>query len=220
MKLTWALPMRPTRLIRDEWDVEARLAELGTTRAELIEIAKEAAAARADSTEDDPRSGGGLLSWIYGTRAMRKTFRPKGWKRNSADNIPSVVNKETSIKFVFQNADRAADALHDPKAISDKKKASERLVAASQLNLFPEAEDVGEEFADFPCTAFYYFVAVDGDGVITAELSSPRAIEDGQFCGFHERIFIINRGDIEPFKLSGSDDDEMLPDFDVVITSK
>ncbi len=79
------------RTLRDNWDVERRLAELGTNKAEMIGIAQQAAAARADSTEDDPLSGPGLLSWIYGTRVMRKTFRAKGWKRNSADNIPSVV---------------------------------------------------------------------------------------------------------------------------------
>ncbi len=212
--------MRVTKLVRDEWDVERRLAELGTNKAEMIEIAMKAAAARADSTEDDPISGGGLLSWIYGTRAMRYTFRAKGWKRNSADNIPSVVNKESGLKFIFQNADIAADPLQDPKSISDKKRASERLVAAAQLNLFPEAEAPGEEFADIPCTAYYYFVAVDGDGEITAELSSPRAIEGRQFSGFHERIFIIKRGDVSPLDVSDSGDDDTLSDFDVVVTSK
>lgn len=213
--------MRPTRIVRDEWEVEQRLAELGTNKTEMIEIAKKAAAARADSTEDDPRSGGGLLSWIYGTRALRKTFRPKGWKRNSADNIPSVVNKETRIKFIFQNADSAADALRDPKAISDKKKASERLVAAAQMFFdFPESEREDEEFADIPSTAFYYFVALNENGILTSELSSPRSIEGGQFNGFHERIFIINPGDIEQFDILGDAADEIIPDFDVVVTSK
>ncbi len=212
--------MLVTKLIRDEWDVEQRLAALGTNKTEMIEIASKAASARADSTDDDPVSGGGLLSWIYGTRAMRFTFRAKGWKRNSADNIPSVVNKASGLKFIFQNADVAADPLNDPKAISDKKRASERLVAAAQLNLFPEGEEQGDEFADVQCTAYYYFVAVDADRVITAELSSPRAIEGGQFSGFHERIFIINHGDIKPFDVSSAGDDDLLPDFDVVVTSK
>ncbi|CAA2105409.1 hypothetical protein MBUL_03178 [Methylobacterium bullatum] len=213
--------MRPTRIIRDEWEVEQRLAELGTNKAEMIEIARKASAARADSTEDDPRSGGGLLSWIYGTRALRKTFRPKGWKRNSADNIPSVVNRETGIKFIFQNADSAADALRDPKAISDKKKASERLVAAAQMSFdFPEAEREDEEFIDIPSTAFYYFVAMTDNGDLISELSSPRAIEGGQFNGFHERIFIINPGDVERIDVMDDADDDQLPDFDVIVTSK
>lgn len=213
--------MRLTRIIRDEEEVEQRLAEFGTNKAEMTEIARKAVAARADSTEDDPRSGGGLLSWIYGTRALRKTFRPKGWKRNSADNIPSVVSKETGIKFIFQNADSAADPLRDPKAISDKKKASERLVAAAQMSFdFPEAETVDEEFADIPSTAFYYFVSIGENGEVTSELSSPRAIEDGQFNGFHERIFIINPGDIERIDILDDADDVELPDFDVVVTSK
>jgi hypothetical protein len=212
--------MPATRIARDEWEVEQRLAELGTNKAEMIDIARRAVAARADSTEDDPISGPGLLSWIYGSRAMRKTFRAKGWKRNSADNIPSVVNKETGVKFIFQNADCACDVLRDPKSISDKKKASERLVAAAQLSLFPEAEEPGEEFADVPSTAYYFFVAVAEDGTVTAELSSPRAIEGGQFKGFHERIFIVSPGEMDPFDFTADADDGPDMDFDVVVTSK
>lgn len=178
--------MHVTRFARDGADVERRLAELGTNKAEMLDIAQRAVAARAGSTEDDPLSGPGLLSWIFGTRALRKTFRAKGWKRNSADNIPSVVNRTTGVKLIFQNADSACDVLRDPKAISDKKKASERLVAAAQMTFdFPEAEQEAEEFSDVPSTAYYYFVAVRDDGIVTAELSSPRAIEDGQFRGFH-----------------------------------
>lgn len=212
--------MAVARIARDEWEVEQRLAELGTNKAEMIDIAQRAVAARADSTEDDPLAGPGLLSWIFGTRAMRRTFRAKGWKRNSADNIPSVVNRATSIKLIFQNADSACDPLRDPRSISDKKKASERLVAASQLNLFPEAEEAGEEFADVPSTAFYYFVAVGEDGTVTAELSSPRAIEGGQFAGFHERIFIVNPGDIDRLQIFDDSGDVPDQDFDVVVTSK
>ncbi|MDE4910353.1 hypothetical protein PQI07_06510 [Methylobacterium sp. 092160098-2] len=213
--------MPATRIAKEEWEVEQRLAELGTNKAEMIDIARRAVAARADSTEDDPISGPGLLSWIYGSRAMRRTFRAKGWKRNSADNIPSVVNRDTGIKFIFQNADSACDVLRDPKAISDKKKASERLVAAAQMSFeFPEAERDGEEFADIPSTAYYYFVAVRPDGIVTAELSSPRAIEGGQFRGFHERIFIVNPGDMDPIEILDLSDDGPEIEFDVVVTSK
>lgn len=212
--------MPSTRVIQAEWDVERRLAELGTNKAEMVDIAAKAAAARADSTDDDPVSGAGLLSWIYGTRAMRRTFRAKGWKRNSADNIPSVVDKVSGIKFIFQNADCATDIFRDPKAISDKKKASERLVAAAQFNLFPEAETPDEEYADVQCATFYYFVAVDEAGSVTSELSSPRAIEGGQFSGFHERIFILNPGEFDQIEIADDTDDGALPDFDVVVTSR
>lgn len=210
-----------TRIAKDEEDVERRLAELGTNKAEMFDIAQRAVAARADSTEDDPLAGPGLLSWIFGTRALRKTFRAKGWKRNSADNIPSVVNRATGVKLIFQNADSACDVLRDPKAISDKKKASERLVAAAQMTFdFPEAEQGDEEFADVPSTAYYYFVAVRDDGTVTAELSSPRMIEAGQFRGFHERIFIVNPGDMDRVEVFDDFDDLSGVDFDVVVTSK
>lgn len=213
--------MLAARIVKEEEDVEQRLVELGTNKAEMVDIAQRAVAARADSTEDDPLAGPGLLSWIFGTRALRKTFRAKGWKRNSADNIPSVVNRTTGIKIIFQNADSACDVLRDPRAISDKKKASERLVAAAQMAFdFPEAEQYGEEFADVPSAAYYYFVSVRDDGVVTAELSSPRAIEGGQFRGFHERIFIINPGDMDRVEIFDELGDPSDFDFDVVVTSK
>lgn len=210
-----------TKIIREEWDVEQRLAELGTNKAELIEIAKKALAARADSTDDDPISGPGLLSWIFGTRALRKTFRVKGgWTKNSADNIPSVVNKATGIKLIFQNAESAADPLNDPRPVSSKKKASERLVAQAQIVfLFPELEAPAEEFVDIPSTAYYLFVAAN-EGAPTVELSSPRKVEDGQFIGFHERIFVACPGEIEGIELFDDGGGDAGQDFDVVVTSK
>ncbi|MBA9071698.1 hypothetical protein FHR71_005484 [Methylobacterium sp. RAS18] len=170
--------MPEARIAEDERDVGQRLAEFGTNKAKMLDIVKRAVTARADSTEDDPLAGPGLISWIFGTRALRETFRAKGWNRNSAENIPPVVNRATRIKLIFQNADSACDVLRDPKAISDKKKASERLVAAAQMAFdFPEAEQNGEEFADVPGTAYYDFVAAREDGTVTAELSSSRAID-------------------------------------------
>ena len=213
--------MVPTRILKTEWQVEERLRQLGTSRAELIDIAERAAAARADSTDDDPNSAGGLLSWIYGTRALRGVFRPKGWKRNRADNIESVVNRTLKLKFIFQNADCACADFVEPQGISYKKNASERLVKAAQPSLFPEWEREQEEKRRVSNVAvFYYFVAVDEEGDITSELSRPRDIENGQFKGFHERIFIVNKGDLDAVTLPQADPDEDDQDFDVVVTRK
>lgn len=213
--------MTYTRIVKAEWHIEQRLAQLGTSRAELISIAQRAAAARADATDDDPVSAGGLLSWIYGTRALRKVFRPKGWKRNRADNIESVVNRQLKLKFIFQNGDSACDEFVDPQSISTKKTASERLVKSAQQSLFPEWERDQEENLRFSdVTVFYYFVAVDADGEITSELSCPRDIENGQFKGFHERIFIVNKGDLDAVVLPEVDPDQDDGDFDVIITRK
>lgn len=214
--------VNPSRIVKAEWQVEQRLSQLGTSRAELVKIAERAAAARADSTEDDPVSAGGLLSWIYGTRALRKVFRPKGWKRNRADNIESVVNKSLKLKFIFQNGDSACDDFVDPQSISSKKVASERLVKSAQQSIFPEWERDQEETQRVSDVTvfFYYFVAVDGEGEITSELSCPRDIENGQFKGFHERIFIVNKGDLDAVVLPEADPDQDDQDFDVIVTRK
>lgn len=211
--------MPETKIVKGEREVEERLADFGTNIAEMVEIARKAAAARADATEDDPDPSPGLHSWLYGTRALRFIFRTKGWKRNNAGNIPSVFNRDSNIKLVFQNADSACDENRVPRSISEKKKASERLVASAQFSFpFPEHELPGEEMEEVVgANIFYYLTAVE-DGEITAELSSPRAIENNQFSGFHERIFILNKGDLGKVILPEADDDGL--DFDVVVTSK
>ena len=211
--------MTTARIFKTEWQVQERLAQLDTSRNELIEIARRAAAARADATDDDPNSAGGLLSWIYGTRALRKTFRPKGWKRNRADNIESVVHRTRRLKFIFQNADVACEDFVEPQGISSKKSASERLVKAAQFSLFPDDEQDEQQRLE-GATVFYFFVAVDDGGEITAEFSCPRDIEGGQFKGFHERIFIVNKGDLDTVVLPEIDADGDDQDFDVAVTRK
>jgi hypothetical protein len=126
-----------------------------------------------------------------------------------------VVNLDRGLKLVFQNADLAAAEHQDPKAMSEKGNASERAVRLAQGWLFPEMEcdEVRRETAHL----WFLFVSIDGSD-IRSELSRPRAIADGQFAGFHERIFILNRGDLD--KLSVGFDDDVPVDGPEVIVSK
>ena len=130
--------------------------------------------------------------------------------------MESVISLNRGLKLVFQNADLAAELHKDPKAISDKGNASERAVRLAQRWLFPEMEreEVSRE------TAHLWFLFVSAVGTdIRAELSRPRAIVDGQFAGFHERIFILSRGDLDRFDFGTSDDGPIeLPE--VVVSKK
>ncbi len=65
---------------------------------------------------------------------------------------------------------------------------------------------------------WFLFVSIDGSD-IRAELSRPRAIADGQFAGFHERIFILKQGDLDKFSLA-FDDDGPVDVPEVVISKK
>jgi len=208
--------MQPARVIDEESDVSARLAELvGATKDELVQIALAAAAAKVDAVDDDPINAAGTFSYIFGTRALRRTFRAKGWKINRAGGVESVYDPERGIKIVFQNADWAADKARDPKAISDKGSATERAVQMAQLTLFPEPE---EDLKEATAAIWYFFVHSDNDD-IRAELSFPRAIVDKQFLGFHERIFILGEGDLAKFSFD-VEDGTPPQDFEVNVTRK
>lgn len=209
--------MQPVRIVKEEWDVEARLDALfGASKAELVEVALAAVGGRRDAVDDDPITAAGTFSYIFGTRALRRLFRAKEWKRNRSGGVESVFAPDRGVKIVFQNADLAAEERRDPKAISDKGNATERAVRLGQGNLFPEIEE--EEIKEATASVWYFFVSCEDDD-IRAELSYPRSIVDGQFLGFHERIFIINKGDLtEPnFDAGGG---EPPQEFDFEITRK
>jgi len=211
--------MQPTKVFEEDWDVEAQLAELfGTTKGELAEVAEAAAGAKADAVEDDPITTPGTFAYIYGTRALRRLFRAKGWARNRSNGIESVYDAERGIKIIFQNADSAADLSRDPRAISGKGNAAKRAVDLGQGNLFPEIEE--EDVKEATAAIWYFLVYIDLDNDdIRAELSRPRKIEESQFYGFHERIFVIKKGDLDPFTFD-AEDDEPPQEFDVNITRK
>ena len=215
-KINKAYRMPPAILVKNERDVVARLRDLfDVSLEEMIRIVIAAVAARADSVDDDPLTAPGTLAYIFGTRAVRQTFRARGWQIDRRDGVESVVNLERGLKLVFQNADLAAAEHQPPKAVSEKGSASERAVRLAQRWLFPEMER--EEVRREAAHLWFLFVSDDGSD-IRSELSRPRAIADGQFVGFHERIFILNRGDLD--KLSLGFDDDGPTDVPEVIVSK
>ncbi|MDE7548467.1 hypothetical protein PY793_10785 [Acetobacter fabarum] len=204
----------------EEVDIIARLAEhFDVTREELINIVKMAVGARRDSTDDDPISAPGIFSYIFGTRGIRMIFRAKKWVALREKNIESVFNKDTNIRIIFQNVDLAAELKYSPKAISGKKAASKALVDAAQGDLFssppihtvPTQSPTGE--------VWYLCVSCDEVTGIRAELSRPLPIEDEQFVDFHERIFIVKKGDLDDVRM---DNDLDMPeqDYDIQISRK
>jgi len=207
--------MKPAEVFEDG-SVDALLAKMfDTTKGELTEVAEKAAAGKANAVDDDPITTPGTFAYIYGTRALRGLFRAKGWERNRSSGIESVYNAERGIKIIFQNADVAADPVREPRAISGKGNAAKRAVDFGQGTLFPELEE--EDIKEATAAIWYFLVSIDKDD-IRAELSRPRKIEGSQFHGFHERLFIIKKGDLTPFNFD--DDDVPPPEFDVNITRK
>ena len=194
--------------------------ELGLTASELIGVVHQAVAAKAAFVLNHPLNAAGQLSYIYGTGALRDALRPKGWQIDRTGNIEATIDPGSGMKIVFQNADSACDDGRDPKAISDKGPAASKAVDQGQQSLFPEYDIEDEEKRKKENAALWYlFVYINGDDV-RAELSFPKRIEDGQFKGFNERIYIIKPGEWTSMMPKVDDTEPPAQDFEVNITRK
>ncbi|MBF0858697.1 hypothetical protein HKD24_05645 [Gluconobacter sp. LMG 31484] len=208
------------RIVRtDEEDVITRLAEhFGVTRDELIHVIKMAVGARRNTTADNLRTAPGWYSHDAGTQGLRLIFRAKGWDALYENGVEGVFNPKTGMKIIFQNVYRAADVKNDPRAISEKGTASIDLIAGAQPDLFIKkpatslsTENRGE--------AWYLCVSCDEHIGVCAELSRPLRLLNKQFADFHERIFIVKKGELENVSLD-NDLDMPQQDYDIQISRK
>jgi hypothetical protein len=219
-ELTWGCGMAVDRIVAQDHEVGSRLDQLGLSAAELVGVVYQAVAAKANFVLNHPLNAAGQLSYIYGTGAVRDTLRLKGWLIDRTGNIEATYDPKRGIKIVFQNADSACDDNRDPKAISDKGPAASKAVDLGQYNLFPQhdIEDQGKLKRE-NAALWYLFVCINGDDV-RAELSFPKRIEDGQFKGFNERIYIIKLGEWASIMPKTDDSEVPAQDFEIDVTRK
>ena len=75
--------------------VDRRLRQyFDTDRQQLIEIVKAAVAARAQSTDDSPRSAASYYAWAAATTRLRQMFRRMGWQKGDENGIETVIEHE------------------------------------------------------------------------------------------------------------------------------
>ena len=204
--------MLKTKIVSEPQDVEARLAEFGATRQDLIRIALSALAARNDSVLDDPKTARGLFSYLYGVRAMRQAFCPAGYERISKQNIESVYDAANARKIMFQTVDCAC-LNQAPQAISDIGSGKESLIENSHRTpyLFKHMQDEEErrekELTEFDRAQAWYLCVAFINDTVACELSRPLGVVDKQFSDFDERIFILREGEGGPSGLLNLEDD-------------
>jgi len=212
--------MAADRIIAQDYEVASRLDQLGLSASELIGVVHQAVAAKANYVLNHPLNAAGQLSYIYGTGALRDMLRAKGWEIDRTGNIEATFDPKSGMKIVFQNADSACEDGRDPKAISDKGPAAIKAVDLGQQNLFPEydAEDREKQKKE-NAALWYLFVYINGDDV-RAELSFPKRIEEGQFKGFNERIYVIKPGEWASMMPKIDDNEPPAQDFEINVTRK
>jgi hypothetical protein len=200
--------MIETKVHRDPWDVNARLAELGLTREGLLKVVAQARLARRNATGFHCANSAGTFSYHEGVFGLRDGFVGSEWAVDRSDGIEAIVSLVSGVKVSFANVDEACG--HSaPKPRSHKGAGAER--ASGQL-LF---EDL-KSYAPRPSTnGALFYLMVDQWGA--AELTRP-VIKNNTFAAAVERIFLKPADDEADIDLLGGDD--IADGFDPQIVRK
>jgi hypothetical protein len=199
-----------TKVRRETWDVDRRLAELGLVRSKLLKVAAAARGASADSTPFHPVNAAGTFAYQHGTWALRSEFVGNAWVLDRADGIEAIRNIHARAKLAYANVDIACNDAHSPKPRSRKGSGSERACLGNLFDNLPQfAPSTDEVWA-----AFYLMVDENG----AAELSRP-VVRGGAFSTCSERNY-LGGGDIPGDIKFNLEDDEPGVDFDPQVARK
>lgn len=207
-------------VINEGPQVRQELRALGLTVDIIAEIAKQAAAAKAEALEIDPTSTPGMLGYIKGVRAIRMALVPLGWVISRAGNVEATINNELGIQIFYQNVDVACTD-HHPQAISGKGAGSRKLIQdGRQGELFDKDALESDDATGAVPTVWVICVSTSGQR-LRAEVSCPEAFEGNQFDGFSKRIWIVDE-DLGPApdRIDQTDDGDGAVHHEVRIAKK
>jgi hypothetical protein len=204
------------RILREEWEVGARLAELQLDKDKLLNVRTTAVAAAADATPFHAANAAGTFSYHYGTWALRNECVGGNWRMDRPNGIEAIRNDVIKVKVVFGNVDVACDDEHEPKARSTKGSGAERLCIGNDLfgGELPRFAAVSDAAEDDGWLTYYLMVAPEG----AAELSRP-VVKNGTFKAFPERLYLSDGSDLKSEPEISSDDFE-IAEFEPSIKRK
>lgn len=199
-----------TQILRNEWDVERRLTELGLDRQNLINVVGAAVSASADATPFHPANAAGMFAYQHGTWALRNEHVGKDWVIDRTDGVEAIRNDQTKVRIVYSNVDLACDGDQGPKPRSPKGAGAERVCNG---NLFDSLPQYAPNQEDEEYTTYYLMVDERG----AAELTQP-VIKGRTFNAYIERIYLTDGGDA--LDSLSFDTDDAADDFNPEVIRK
>lgn len=178
------MPPVESKTIKEPWDVDRRLSELGLKRQPLLNVVATAVSAGADATPFHPANAAGTLSYQHGTWALRSENLADGWEIDRSAGVEAI--RKGIVRVVYTNVDIACDDEQKPQPRSRKGSGSERVCNGSLFDHLPEYAPQADEKVET------YFLMVDDTGA--AELTRP-IIKAGRFSAYVERIYLSEGGD-------------------------
>lgn len=216
----------------ESWDVTTRLAEIGFTRDELLDVVKMCVAQHAYVSENDPPNAKGYEPYRFGVRGLREIKIPKqdGWDKDNTDGFCTLINEDRRIRIAVMNSD-SNTGKNDPNAVPQNRskkglksgevsKTNEKL--EKQLVLggvdwapVPENENKVIDFSNY--TTWHLCIFISGDEV-RSELSRLHGFDGSFYTQCFERIIFLGDGDWDKTNYKNNFDDG--PEFAVEITRK
>lgn len=199
-----------TRVIREPWDVDRRLSEMGLARDKLLNAVAVATHEGANATPNHCANAAGTFAYQHGTWAIRNEFVGKDWVVDRSDGVEAIWNEALKIRIGYSNVDIACDDEQTPKPRSRKGAGAERACSGNLFGYLPR-------YAPLPSgNDATYYLMVNENG--SAELTRP-VISGGTFSAIIERIYLSDGDDLAGDKLSLDDGDGAV-DFDPLIERK
>ncbi|MFC6632953.1 hypothetical protein [Microbulbifer taiwanensis] len=212
--------MHPSRIYRESHEIPGELSQFDVSVSELQQVALAAISARNEATALHPQNAPGMYSYMAGVAALRALFiQKRDWEIARPNGVEAVANKRLEKLILFQNVDFACGR-HDPNPVSSKGRGVAALVDNPSGYLWDYMAEEARQCENLH--TWFFCVSCNGDEV-RAELSRPRAVENGNFGTFAERIFIIQDEDWNPAggnSDNDSDADYQGEEFDITVTKK
>lgn len=206
------MSLSETKILREVWEVQPRLANLQTGIEKLLRVRAVAIGAAADATPFHPANAAGTFSYQHGTFALRREHVGQdGWESERPNGVEVIKNSSIKVRIIFANVDVACNDHHEPKARSEKGAGAERLCIGN--GLFDHLPHFSQH-SEGGWVTFYLMVAPNG----AAELTRA-TVEQGRFKNFIERLYLSDGSDLdENPAIMGSDG--QIDEFDPIVARK
>lgn len=208
--MEYSMPVSKTIILRDPWEAEPRILELGMNLKGCLEVRDIARHEASNATPFHAANASGTYAYHGGTWSLRDRFVGKEWTVDRVNGVEVIRNEKLKIVVAFSNVDLACNDDHIPQPITKKGSGAERTVGG----LFSEGDLPRYAVGSTDQWKFYYLM-VDENGA--AELTRTY-VKGGRFVSPIERIYLSEGSDDDGSKLLETPPSDM--EFDPKIARK
>jgi hypothetical protein len=205
-----SMTVAETIILREPWEVQPRLQELGLSKNKLLEVRDIALHEGSNATAFHAANASGTYSYHGGTWGLRDRFIGGDWILDRSNGVETIKNEKLKVIVAFSNVDLACVDSHIPQPRTKKGSGAERAMSVDMFGGLPTFAPKSTGEWQF----FYLMVDVDGG----AELTRP-VVKGGRFTTAVERIYLFESGGDEGEGIRKTPPNDII-DFDPQIARK